>query len=221
MDNVTSRNTKIFEQYENLERAGMAPSIAQAIRDFVLATLQDKVNIVDWREYKAERASELEKFETSQDRKSDQICHEIKETQQALENKIDSNIEQVRYEIKENRQALESKINSNIEQVRYEIKETRQALESKINSNIEQVRHEIKETRQKLENKIDSNIEQVRCEIKETRQEFKSDIEKTRNELGEKMNHLRFELVRWMIGLFFAQVAFNIAIVTGIKIFGH
>lgn len=169
MENAALRNMKVFEQYENLERAGMAPSIAQAIRDFVLVTLQDMVSLVDWREYKAERASELEKFEANQDRKFDQIRHEAKQTRQELK------------------------------------------------SDIQQVRQEIKETRQELK----SDIQQVRHEIKEIRQELKSDIEETRNGLDQKMNKLKFELVQWMIGLFFAQAGLNAAIVMGMKIFGH
>ncbi len=210
MENAASKNMKVFEQYENLERAGMAPSIAQAVRDFVLATLQDMVSLVDWREYKAERASELEKFEANQDRNSDQIRHEITETRQELK----SDIEQVRQELKSDIKQVHQELKSDIKQVRQELKSDIKQVHQELKGDIKQVRQELKSDIEHVHHELKSDIEQVHHELK-------SDIEQTRNGLDQKMSKLQFDLVKWMIGLFFAQAGLNAAIVTGIKLFGH
>ncbi len=166
MGNAASRNVNIFEQYENLKKSGMAPLMAQAVKDFVLATLQEMVSMADWREYKAERTNDLEKLAVHQDHKWDQVHHAIKENHQKLEGEI--------------------------AQVHQELK-----------SDIAQVHQELK------------------GDISQLRQESKNDFQQAFNKLENKINDLQLVMIRWIIGLFFAQTGLNVAIITGIKIFGH
>jgi hypothetical protein len=56
---------------------------------------------------------------------------------------------------------------------------------------------------------VDRKLDQIRHEIKEMRQELKNEIE-------SKNSHLKIDLIKWMIGISFAQASLMI----GLKIFG-
>ncbi len=85
-------NLDVFEHYENLEKSGMAGPMAHAVKDFVLATQKagDFATKADLREYKAERVNDLQTFEVNVDRKLDQIRHEIEQSSNKLNNKMNN-----------------------------------------------------------------------------------------------------------------------------------
>ncbi len=68
-----------------------------------------------------------------------------------------------------------------------------------------------------LEVSQDRKFDQVRHEISEVRHELREESEKIRHEIDSKINSLRVDMTRWMVGIFFAQAS----LVIGLKIFGH
>ncbi len=189
-------NPDLLEQYNNLEKAGMAAAIAHAVKNFVLTVQKvgDFVTQSDLREYKAGKAHDLETLQVHQDQKFNQIRSEFKDEF----GKVRTEIGEVRTELKDE-----------ITQVRIALKDEI----GKVRTEIGEVRTELKDEFTKVHTELKDEFTKVHTKLKD---EFTDKFGNIHREMG----NLRADLIRWMISLLFAQTSLITSLIMGLKLFG-
>ena len=116
--------------------------------------------------------------------------------------RLEAKIEETRLELEAKVEETRHELDAKVELTRLEVENTRIGLEAKI-----------EETRLGLEAKIEETRHELDAKIEDTRLE----IEKTKHELEAKIGETKHDLLKWMIGLAFAQMALVTTLLTVLR----
>jgi len=65
---------------------------------------------------------------------------------------------------------------------------------------------------QESESRLKQDLQVLRQDLKETESQLRQDLKNSESRLNEKISEIKFDLLKWVIGLFFAQTAILVSL---------